>query len=223
MVAKMVKRVLESFKNLSGKQADALIEIIKKQKSLTKKEIDTLLNNEGICEGNSSYKIVDQLVSRGVLFLGSDGRYSPINISMLISECNQSLGKFEAEIGGLEISRNWEESDPRKRSQQIDDEHKIINELYKLKNDGFDLVALYKDKDNKMSFWKNVKAHLKIKPTKGIYNCIIFCNKDKTQNSGAIILSKRLEKSGKDVYFGSMIMDLELFKLFKRGVANEKR
>jgi hypothetical protein len=216
MTINVVKNVLKSFKGLSDTQAAALIEIIKQQKAMTKKEIDVLLNKSHICEGNSSYKIIGQLVDKKVLF-ESNGEYEPINTSMLISECSQSLGKLEAEIEGLEIAKNWEESDPRKKSQQIDDEWKIINELHKLKKDDFEITTFYQNDDSKMTFWNDVKAHLKIKPTKGLYNCIIFCNKNKQfQNSGVILLSKRLTKEGLKVFYGNLIFDEDLFKIFNK-------
>src|SRR3989344_4117103 len=93
MAFQEILNALMSFKELSETQAKALIEILKQQRVMTKKEIDDLLNKSRICVGNSSYQVVDDLVHKEVLF-EKDGKYEPIDTNLLIRQCNISITKL---------------------------------------------------------------------------------------------------------------------------------
>jgi len=216
----MIRNALTSFKNLSKSQADALIIIIKQQKKLTKTEIVNLLDKENISNKQTAYRLLNELVTRKVLFIDNN-YYQPINTRMLIDDCNNSLTLMETEIEGLEITADWEKSDPSNRAKIIVQEHEIIHEIYGIQSQNCDMYYYYKENDNNLSFWKTLKERFNgIKLEKGTYNCIVFINKDnKPFESGVIILSKRVTKQGANQYYGSLIFDEELPKKFmkKRG------
>jgi hypothetical protein len=223
MKKEMVRRALESFKGLSGKQADALIAIVKQQKKLTKKEIVVLLDKKNISRKQTGYRLIDELIARKVLFPDND-YLQPINTRMLVDDCSKGLTLMESEIEGLEITAEWNKTDPFSRSKKLKHEHEIIHEIYGIQTQNCDVFYYCTDEDKDMEFWKNLKERFNgIKIEDSTHNSIVFTNKDnKPFESGALILSKRLNKQGATHFYGNLIFDEALCTLFgKRGEKNE--
>ena len=222
MAKEVINRALQSFKDLTDKQANALLEIIKTGKFLTKKEIRKLLNYKKISAGNASYPIIEQLVEKEVLF-EKQGKYEPINTGLLIAECKAASDQLQEDIEGIKVNLDWKKSDPVEKSQIIKQESRIINEVYSLKAQKFEVEFYYAGEDDKMEFWNLLRLREKIKLKKGEHNCIVFRGESaKINNSGVIILSKRQSKikEGQQVFYGHMIFDDSLENIFSRGDKN---
>jgi len=218
----LIQKALKSFKDLSNKQSYALIEIIREQKPLEKNEIVVILDKRKICSKQTAYRLIDELVDRDVLF-ENKGKYTPINTKMLLDDCSKSITIMETEIEGLEISKEWNETDPQNKSRTLIQENHIIHEIYTLFSK-YELIFYCKQRDKNKLFWKNLKDRISprmdIKIIEGNYNCIIFKNKNKKPvDSGIIILSTRITKKGEEKFYGNIIFDEELINLFgKKGV-----
>ena len=223
MAENIISNILKGLKGLSDCESRSLIELMKRQKLMDKAEIVKILNDKDICEGNSAYKIIASLLRKNVLF-ERDLKYETINSNMLITECSNGVTKLETEIQGLEITSDWKKSDPRKKARIIDQEFKIINELFNMKSK-YSFEFFYKPNDQEMGFWNDLKENnFKEKPVRGLYNCIAFQSKDKpTSDSGVIILSKTTTKQGKQIFYGNLIFDDELKKALskKKGEKDE--
>ncbi|MFC1697110.1 hypothetical protein ACFL1H_02155 [Nanoarchaeota archaeon] len=212
-------RVLQCFKGLTKVQAKALLEIIKHPKQLTKNEINKLLNKKNICSGNAGYKIIESLEEKNVLF-AKNSLFEPINCGLLVNECKSASELLGEEIEGIKLSFDWNKTDPLTRSQILESHVKIIHEISKLKDQGFEIELFFKDNDKDHHCWDLIKSQIDNKLIKGIHNCIAFKGqKDKVNSSGVILLSKRQQKTGgEDTFYGHMIFDDNLYDLFKKGV-----
>ena len=214
-----VRKVLQSFKNLTWTESDALLEIIKAPKLMTTNEINKLLNDKEICSGNAGYKIIANLVKKEVLFNKKD-KFEPINTNLLIENCRSASELLSEQIEGIKLDYDWKETDPLTKSQIIDRPEKLINEIYKLRDEGFTLELFTNAKDENKDCWNLIKSVTKLELKKGIHNCVVFIGqKNKVNNSGVIILSKRQPKisGGGEVFYGHIIFDEELVNVFKRG------
>lgn len=223
MPKELIVNVLKSFKNLTDVQANSLLELMKKKKPLSKKDIDTILNEQGCCAGNSSYTIRKELERKKVLLRvpGKEELYETVHPDRLATECKEAVTKLELEIHDLVTSEEFEGLDPRKKNKMLEEEHHIINELCKYKRDkSYTLQFFCQQKDKALPFWHEIETQFRLRPTSSILSYVLLANKVKPDDSAIIILSKRATKDGKLNYYGNLILDTELVNVFnaKRGV-----
>lgn len=216
---------LKSLKSLTDYEARILIEIMKKGQIVVKKDMRDILKKAGCCDSKTrGYDVIKELEHKKVVIKvpNNDKAYRAIDPRQLLIDCKNSLTALESEIIDLETpsdAYDFEEFDPRAKCCKIEQEHEIITTLHDFKRkNGFTLSFYYKENDNKIKFWKDVKDNFGSEHKKGKYNCVVLENKEPT-SSGVLILSKRADKQGTIKMFGHLIMDYELAQIFvqKRG------
>jgi len=221
-------QTLKSLKSLTDDQAKVLIEIMKKGKIIVKDDMREILRCAGCSDSKTrGYDVIKELEKKEVVIKlpGKEKIFRAIDPRQLFIQCKNSLDLLESEIINLETPSDiydFENVDPRQNCFKINQEHEIITVLHDFKKEKeFSLNFFYKEKDNKIKFWKEVEDNFNVVPKKGLYNCIIIKHKKKI-DYGILLLSKMVNKDGEIKFFGNLIMDSELVSFFEsKGVGKK--
>ena len=210
-----ILRSLRTLKGLTEKEAKGIIEIIRERKSMKKEEIVSLFQTKSISSTSNAYELIKRLQKKEVLFHIGDERYEAINPDLLVSHCKSNLAEMEEEIQGFDIEKEWLLISELENSRIIQKDNEIFHCLHNLKKE-FDLSFRYANEDMEDDFWTEIKEQFNTEEIcKGSHNCILFINtKKEPASGGVIVLSKTKNAKNQERYFGCMIFDPNLIKLF---------